>query len=70
MARKWYETWDYRAHKPYWWSTRDKFGGCFEIRKNGDMLDLYFGEHEKLISSYDTLQAAMDAAEEYAAENY
>jgi hypothetical protein len=34
------------------------------------MLDLYFGEHEKLISSYNTLQAAMDAAEEYAAENY
>lgn len=59
---KWYENWDYENHEPYWWSTRDKRGICFEIRKKGEYLDLFLGEHEKFISRHSTLQEAMDAA--------
>lgn len=61
---KWYETWDYKTCKPYWWTQRDQRGICFEIRKNNDKLDLFIGEHEKFISKHDTLQSAMDAAKE------
>ena len=61
---KWYETWDYKTRKTYWWTQRDKRGICFEIRKNGEYLDLFLGEHEKFISRHSTLQDAMDSAKE------
>lgn len=59
---KWYQTWDYKTRKPFWWTQRDERGVCFEIRKNGEHLDLFLGEHEKRISRHNTLQEAMNAA--------
>lgn len=58
---KWYETWDYKTKKPYWWTQRNNLGFCFEIRISENKFELYLGEHEKLLSKHETLQEAMDA---------
>lgn len=64
-SRIWYETWDNNERRPYWWSTRDERGKCFEIRKSGGLHKLYKGERETYLSSHSTLQDAMDAAENF-----
>lgn len=58
---KWYETWDARTHKPYWWTQRDVNGVCFEIHKGDDGMRLY--KCGTFISKHATLQNAMDAAQ-------
>lgn len=71
MKRVWYEMWDYREHRRYWWSSRDENGVCFEIHKRGDKLRLYkVGRNDALesIADHDSLGGAMEAAETFAAK--
>ncbi len=65
---KFYETYDYKTKKKYWWTQRDAEGRCAEIRRNDkntfDLLicDIYNSNHN-------TLQEAMDEAKKYVGEH-
>lgn len=57
MKIKWYETFDYKTGKKFWWTQRDKEGKCFEIRKNEtnglilNVNELFFDCFESLIDA-------------------
>ena len=65
---KFYETYDYKTKKNFWWTQRDTEGRCAEIRRNDkntfDLLicDIYNSNHN-------TLQEAMDKAKTYVGEH-
>ena len=61
---KFYETYDYKTKRKYWWTQRDTEGRCAEIRKNDN------GEFELLIceifkSTHTTIQEAMGEAKKH-----
>lgn len=64
MMLNWYETWDYKTRRNYWWTQRDTNGRCAEIRNNDN------GKFNLLIcdickSTHEQLQEAMDEAKKY-----
>lgn len=59
---KWYETYNPFTGTRKWWTQRDSRGVCFEIRQIGKRFDLY--TCDAFTRSFETLQAAMDAAAE------
>ena len=59
---KWHETYNPNTGARYWWTQRDSRGVCFEIRQIGKRFDLY--TCDAFTRSFETLQAAMDAAAE------
>lgn len=59
-----YETYDYKTKRKYWWTQRDADGRCAEIRKNDNgKFELMICEAYK--STHSELQEAMDEAEKY-----
>lgn len=68
MKLKFYETYDYRSKKIYWWSMRDINGRCAEIRQNDNGgLMLYICD--EYTSTHDTLSEAMAEAEKHVGEH-
>ena len=65
---KFYETYDYRTKRKYWWTQRDAQGRCAEIRQNDKggfnllICDTFKSEHK-------TLQKAMDEAKRCVGEH-
>lgn len=65
---KFYETYDYKSKKKYWWTQRDTKGRCAEIRRNDNgKFDLLICEIYK--STHNTLQEAITEANKYVGEH-
>lgn len=61
---KFYESYDCRTKKNFWWSQRDTEGRCAEIRQNDKgTLNLFICDSFK--STHRTLQEAMDESKKY-----
>lgn len=61
---RFYEEYDYRTKKKYWWTQRDAEGRCAEIRQNDrGFLNLLICDNFK--SEHKTLQEAMEEAKNY-----
>lgn len=61
---KFYETYDYKTKRKYWWTQRDAGGRCAEIRKNDhDKFELMICEVYK--STHGELQEAINEAKKY-----
>ena len=61
---KFYETYDYKTRRKYWWTQRDSEGRCAEIRKNDN------GKFELMIceiykSTHNSLQEAKKKKKKY-----
>ena len=61
---KFYETYDYKARRKYWWTQRDVNGRCAEIIKN-DHGKLELMICEIYTSTHNSLQEAIDEAKKY-----
>ena len=61
---KFYETYDYKTKRKYWWTQRDSDGRCAEIRKNDNgKFELKICEIYK--STHNSLQDAIYEAKKY-----